>query len=676
MKPQTHFSPPPRILIIDDDTSIRYVLSDLAEQMGYLYKAAVSGPEGIEAFPQFKPDLILLDVMMPDMDGFMVCEELQRRYGRVPVPVLMITALDESMYLKRAFQVGVSDYITKPFNFDVIRQRMAHLIQRKRSEEALFRRDQILEAISFAANQLLKTNNWRDSIAQVLLRLGNAAEVSHAYLFEKNATTNVLEEAYRWNIHSMPYAERMTIPEMHYENWYQQLHHGKIIYGQVKDFSPKEQAFLHNDELQSLILVPIFVEDHCWGCIGFGESRVPYTWTNTEIELLRVAADTIGAAIQRQLVEIAEREQRTLVEALLDVAAALNSTQNLDEVLDRILLNLQRVIPHDAADIMLIQDSKVETVRARRVQDHHTSPNIEAMLHDLPYLNKMATASTPLLLSKVETSQFWLATDTTFWVESYVGTPIFLDGILMGFINLYSETADFFTQDHLKRLEAFTEEATIALRNAQHFKQTRQLAMLEERQRLARDLHDAVSQHLFSARVTAESLAILLDKDTQMAKTALQQLQRSTQGALAEMRTLLTELRPTALAEGDLGELIKYLADAFTGRTQAQITLQLDTNIELKVEEKIVFYRIAQEALNNVIKHARASHVFLSLKFDTDSVYLTIQDNGRGFDPDRLTVKHLGLKIMGERAESIGASLKITSQPDQGTLVTLYKQFT
>jgi len=190
-----------------------------------------------------------------------------------------------------------------------------------------------------------------------------------------------------------------------------------------------------------------------------------------------------------------------------------------------------------------------------------------------------------------------------------------------------------------------------------------------ERNRLARDLHDAVTQTLFSTSLIAEILPELWEVDVDEAKKSTEELRQLTRGALAEMRTLLLELRPAALLQVRLSELIKQLCEAFIGRSRLPIVLNIEGDRELPPEVQVGFYRVAQESLNNVFKYARATQVDVRLLLSQDSVYFETQDNGIGFDTATSKPTSLGMRIMRERAESIGADLRITSSPGSGTYV-------
>jgi signal transduction histidine kinase len=192
-----------------------------------------------------------------------------------------------------------------------------------------------------------------------------------------------------------------------------------------------------------------------------------------------------------------------------------------------------------------------------------------------------------------------------------------------------------------------------------------------ERSRLARDLHDAVTQTLYSASLIAEVLPRLWERDPDQVRRSLEDLRLLTRGALAEMRTLLLELRPAALTKVALGDLLRQLAEAIATRIGVPVTQTVEGECPLPSDVRVALYRIAQEALNNVAKHSGASQVTVSLCCQPEGVELLVSDDGRGFNVQDISPEHLGLGIMRERADAIGAMLKIESQIGQGTQVLI-----
>ena len=196
-------------------------------------------------------------------------------------------------------------------------------------------------------------------------------------------------------------------------------------------------------------------------------------------------------------------------------------------------------------------------------------------------------------------------------------------------------------------------------------------AIAAERNRLARELHDAVTQTLFAASLIAEVLPDLWEMDEAEAHRSTEELRQLTRGALAEMRTLLFELRPAALNQARLSDLLRQLSEAVMGRQGLPICLDVAGDCEIPCDVKVEMYRIAQESLNNVVKYARATRVEIKVELEAGQVHMEISDNGIGFDAVCVKPTSLGLRIMRERAEAIHADLQVISRPGLGTTVTL-----
>ncbi len=201
--------------------------------------------------------------------------------------------------------------------------------------------------------------------------------------------------------------------------------------------------------------------------------------------------------------------------------------------------------------------------------------------------------------------------------------------------------------------------------------QEQEKAAMAERQRLARDLHDAVTQTLFSASLVAAALPKVWARDPAEGQRCLEELRQLTRGALAEMRMLLLELRPTALTEVGLVDLLRQLTEAASGRAGFPISYQVDGKCTVPPDVQVALYRVAQEALNNVLKHSGASEAAVSLECRAGSASLSISDNGAGFNTETVSPKHLGLRIMQERAAGVGAMVRVVSSEGHGTEVTV-----
>lgn len=253
--------------------------------------------------------------------------------------------------------------------------------------------------------------------------------------------------------------------------------------------------------------------------------------------------------------------------------------------------------------------------------------------------------------------------------RSWLYYPITSRARLAGGVLLAHREPGAFVPDHVTQLSVLAHAIGLAIEHQRMLEHMRTTTIQHERRRIARELHDAVTQTLFTISVVAEVLPRLWERDRDTALRNLEELRGLARGALAEMRTLLLELRPEALEQAHLSELLCQLAEAASVRLPAPVAVMVESIPEPPVRVKRALYRIAQEALNNVVKYAEATEATVALRGDPGGLTLTIRDNGIGFDVEQVSSGHLGLRIMRERAEEIGARLEIRSEYQHGTEV-------
>lgn len=419
-------------------------------------------------------------------------------------------------------------------------------------------------------------------------------------------------------------------------------------------------------------LVPVISDNNVLGVIAFSFME-QHTFTAEEQNLILAITQQCAQVIYRVNLYEAEREQSLLAQALQQVALTVSNSLDLSEVLDDILASIGKVVPHDAAKIILIDDVGTRTLKCKGYQEHgleafeailSNSPNL---LDRLTRLHQIYGTHAPLLISDTRHDLHWLDIPEAALIQSFVGVPILNQEQVIGFIGLDSLTPNFFTEKHLLRLQAFAAQTATAIQNAQLYQQAQALAALEERQRLARELHDAVSQTLFSATTIAEALPRLWERNPERTKQRLQQVVTLNQAAMAEMRTLLLELRPETVLKTEMSMLLKQLVAAAQGKKNITGEVAVE-NISLPPDVHVAFYRIAQESINNILKHSHASKFVVQLKNEANHVELSIRDNGQGFNMATLS-PGLGLGTMRERAAAIGATWEIESGLHTGTIV-------
>lgn len=230
-----------------------------------------------------------------------------------------------------------------------------------------------------------------------------------------------------------------------------------------------------------------------------------------------------------------------------------------------------------------------------------------------------------------------------------------------------------FTEEDAELLGILAQHAAIALTNARLYERSRELTIAEERSRLAHELHDAVSQKLFSLRLTAQAAAALVDRDPSRAKGELQQVAALAAEAADELRAAVVELRPAALDEDGLVATLRTHIQVLDRAHTARVTFLGHGVRALPASQEEAVLRVAQEALHNALRHSGAGHVDVTVDRRGSGAVLRVSDDGSGFDPKtvRRAGRHLGLVSMRDRASGVGGTLTVESAPGKGTTIEL-----
>jgi PAS domain S-box-containing protein len=696
---------------------------------------------------------------------------------------------------------------------DVIYATARDVTERKRAEEALGRRDAILRAVAFAAERFLeKVASWEESAQEVLERLGAAAEVSRVYILENYlGEDDQLRSTMRYEWVAAGVSAQIDKPHLAsfpyraagYARWMETLSRGELIYAHTREFPEIERPELEAQDIRSIAVVPIFAEGEWWGQIGFDECFAEREWSAAEIDALKAAADTLGAAIQRERSEEATRQSealyRTVVEqateyiSLVDVETRrfVGSNPAFREALgyseeELETLTLYDIVAHDrwsidenarrvvesgryslgerkhrrkdgtlmdveiSASTVLYEGKEVacivghdvtERVEAFRMLEERVTAlagisasltvgqtmetTLEALAaevvqstaavacsvvlidremdlprtvgsHGLPegYTTGLEAAYRAGVRSRAQevfrTRQPILARDArrsglnnplfssihhllreAAWDTIYF-VPLISRGQAVGSLNLYYLAGEEPGEDETVFLGAIADQTAVAVENARLFAAAQGKAALEERQRLARELHDSVSQALYGIALGSRTAHALLDRQDSPERVTewLEYVLSLAEAGLTEMRSLIFELRPESLETEGLIAALKQQAAALEARHEIPVrTTLLGEESDLPLETKETLYRIAQEALHNTVKHARASRSDLRLACDALGITLEISDDGAGFDPEGDFSGHLGLKSMRERAARLGGTLRVESAPGEGTTI-------
>ncbi len=376
--------------------------------------------------------------------------------------------------------------------------------------------------------------------------------------------------------------------------------------------------------------------------------------------------------VQRTQVEEALKRQAEEMEALYRADEELLRHLELDDVLQTLVDVAVAILRADKGSLLVWEEKRARLVA--RAASGFERTTVAQMVFEAGEgsVGQVIVQGEPIVVEDTrDAPQVARRITDPEGIRSFMHVPIRIGDRMFGVFNVDYVRPRVFSEGEKRLFTALAQRAALAIENAQLYARAQELAVVEERQRLARDLHDAVTQTLFSASLIAEVLPRLWDRDPDEGQRRLKEVQDLTRGALAEMRTLLLELRPAALVEAKLEDLLRQLAEATTGRARVPVELVLDGACVLPTDVKMAVYRTAQEALNNVAKHAGASQVMVHLHCGPNSVRLQVRDDGRGFDVQAIPPNHLGVEIMRERAEAVGAALTIESEPGSGTEVRM-----
>lgn len=385
---------------------------------------------------------------------------------------------------------------------------------------------------------------------------------------------------------------------------------------------------------------------------------------------------------QAHAMELLERrvEERTReLATLLEVSASLASTLDLRPLLELILEQLQMVVDYTAGNIAILEGDGLRNVGYRGPDPEAQVTNLRLTREQLGELWTHLCGLVPLIVDDVHE-------DTPLaqalrqapqghvqvaggYLRSWMAIPLLVRDRAIGWLTLGHSRPHAYSARHASLAHTFANHAAVAIENAQLYEQARRLAVLEERQRLARELHDSVSQALYGIGLGARTARALLDRDPAQAAEPLEYVLSLADAGLAEMRALIFELRPDSLEKEGLVAALSRQAAAFKSRHKLQVQTEFCEEPSLPFAAKEALFRIAQEALNNAVKHAQASEVTIRLDNCHGEIALEIHDNGTGFDPKGLHPGHLGLESMRERAIQLGGQMDIVSEPERGTWV-------
>ncbi len=436
---------------------------------------------------------------------------------------------------------------------------------------------------------------------------------------------------------------------------------------------------LHHPEMTSFLGVPIRHQGVLLGQIYLTNKKTAPEFSEDDEQIIQMLAAYAAVAIQNaRLIESlnlrdAELIRRTEDLSLLNnIAPILASTLELNEILNKTLGVVMEYMNVEAGEIFLLEDDG-QTLRLVL----HRGEAADAFwtrnrFHRGEGLIGLALAENRPIISTD------LQHDVRFLREA-VGQagfsqlacfPLGQGDKAVGVMSIATRRKEPFEERSLSLLQAIAQWAGLAIENARLHQDARRLAVLEERQRIGMDLHDGVIQSIFAVGLSLEHVAQILEEDPAEARQRIQRAISDLNKTIRDLRTYILDLRPRQLLGEGLMQGLQRLVTEYRTNTLSEAVLQGPPEVDLSPQKSLALFHICQEALANAAKHARASMVTVSVWQTEERVVLEVQDNGRGFDPNRagMLLGH-GLTNMQTRARMVGGEVEITSAPGEGTTV-------
>jgi PAS domain S-box-containing protein len=395
--------------------------------------------------------------------------------------------------------------------------------------------------------------------------------------------------------------------------------------------------------------------------------------------LLAVVRDVTEHVRTQHLLERRVEKRTEELTTLLRVSRQMASTLDFEDLLERVLTEMEKITPYTAASVLILEDGQLqavccrgpalqETVARRRSSVDRWGELWATMVKGETLIVGDVQADTPSAQTYRRVAGYLGGDPGT--VRTWMGIPLIVGGQAIGALSIEHDRPHAYTSSQAAMALAIANQAAVAIENARLYRQGRRLAVMEERQRLARELHDSVSQALYSIALgTHTALALLEREDPARAAKPLAYVLSLADVALAEMRALIFELRPDALEKEGLVAALSRHAEAIIARYHLAVETAFCEEPSAPLDVKEALYRIGVESMNNAVKHAQATRISLQLQTRDGTITLEVHDDGVGFDPQGEYPGHLGLRSMRERATPIGAALEIESTPGRGAQV-------
>jgi signal transduction histidine kinase len=430
--------------------------------------------------------------------------------------------------------------------------------------------------------------------------------------------------------------------------------------------------WMQGSQTRSELTVPISIKGQVIGVLDMQSDHL-HAFDATDLELMLALANQTGVAIENARLFAAERRRAGQFRVLTEVNQQIASILEIDELLQHMVRLVQSTFGYYHLEIGLVEGDelffKVGAGELWERTGHRTEP-ARLKIGAQGITGWVAANGKPLVTPDVSREPRYIPLKGS-RARSELTVPIITKGQVIGVLDVESDRLNAFDETDLELMTSLANQAGIALENARLYKNARAVAALEERQRLARELHDSVTQSLYGITLYSQAAAGQMAlKHFGRVEKHLDEINETSQEALAEMRLLIYQLRPPVLEKEGILTALQARLSAVEGRAGLKTSLKADltTRLPLAVEEGL--YHIAQEALNNTLKHAHAQCVSVTLHQEEALVTLEVSDDGSGFEVASTDQRgKMGLADMEDHARELGGRLSILSQPGQGTRI-------
>ena len=550
--------------------------------------------------------------------------------------------------------------------------------QRQEAQKELETRLLVEKQLALISTRLLEPTDIRNNIKKSLENLADIMHAGRSFMieFEPNNAYQ-LREFLQWHLLDIQPLKEESVRKLINSliGFQKRMGEGKTIF--IKDTSKYQSTEnvdlspLRERNVKSLVLSPLIIDQNMRGVLGCSNLLFPADQMEVDISALELVAGMLISLLQREYLiqsleeQVAERTHQ--MTTFLDMTMLKEPSHDLADILQPTLLSIIQIVDCDAVVIYITneEESKLELTAQRGIsfgaRKYLDEIELNANLANWLRKNESIERSGNLILGSDFPNRFFIQ-----GYHSFLGSPIHTDRLLFGLLNCYRIANQPFSPFQKTFVSALGDLLGIIIEN-HHLKiEAEELATVEERQRLAREIHDAISQSVYSLSLFARSANDAVGEgDQKKLISNLEDIETTALQAMREMRLLLYQLRESG-KDKDIASSLRNRFQQVENRLGIQAIQNVDPNINYPPKIRYEIWRILVESLNNIVKHANATRVFVEIACKSDHLSVLIQDNGKGFDVNAYS-PGMGLKNIQTRAESVGGTLEITSKIGEGT---------